>query len=120
MDDGKSASEREEERLKRARLVLIGKGLQFAGTVLGSFLIFLGGGIWLDRRLETSPLLLLIGLLLAFVAIGYSLYDLARTTTPKATLRPTTRPKKDWDDWDREERESDETERDDLGPRRKR
>lgn len=110
MNEGKGsdrATEREAERLRRARLVLAGKAMQFAGSVVGALILFLGGGIWLDRRLGTAPWLLLIGLLLTFVAIGYNLYDLARTPTPKPAARPTTRPKKSWDDWDREERERD-------------
>ena len=54
---------------------------EISGTVFGSLLVFLGGGIWLDRRLDTSPLFLLLGLLLAFIAIGYTLYELATVGT---------------------------------------
>ncbi len=104
----RTGSEREAERLRRARLVLAGKALQFAGSVLGALILFLGGGIWLDRRLGTAPWLLLIGLLLTFVAIGYNLYDLARTPMPRPTARTTPLPRKSWDEWDREEREPDD------------
>jgi len=55
--------------------------LQFGTTIAFSLVIFLWGGIWLDRRLGTSPLFLLIGLVLAFMAIGYSLYELATVGT---------------------------------------
>ncbi len=102
-------TETEEERQRRARFVVIGKALQFGSTVIGALVVFLGGGIWLDRRLGTAPLLLLIGLALAFVAIGYNLYDLARSG-PKSRPRPATPgvadgPKrKTWDEWEAEER----------------
>ena len=102
-------TETEEERLRRARFVVIGKALQFGSTVIGALIIFLGGGIWLDRRLGTTPLLLLIGLALAFVAIGYNLYDLAQSG-PQSKPRPATpgpggSPKrKTWDEWEAEER----------------
>ncbi len=71
----------EDAQLRRARLRATGMALQLGSTVVGSLLVFLGGGIWLDRRLGTSPLFLLIGLLLAFVAIGYALYELATVGT---------------------------------------
>jgi F0F1-type ATP synthase assembly protein I len=51
--------------------------------VVGALLIGLGGGIWLDRKLHTSPLWLFVGLILAFVAIGYSLYELASIDTAR-------------------------------------
>lgn len=110
------ASEGETERLERARLVMIGKAIQFGSTVVGSLVLFLGGGIWLDRRLGTQPLLLLIGLLLAFVAIGYNLYDLARVGATQRGARPSgapasrAPPRKSWDEWDEEERERDDDE----------
>lgn len=102
-------TETEEERQRRARFVVIGKALQFGSTVIGALIVFLGGGIWLDRRLGTTPLLLLIGLAVAFVAIGYNLYDLARSG-PKNRPRPATAGadggprRKTWDEWEAEER----------------
>lgn len=76
----------EQERLNQARWRVIGMALQFGSTVIGALLVGLVGGGWLDRRLGTSPLFLLIGLVFAFLAIGYSLYELAqagRAATPK-------------------------------------
>lgn len=123
---GRQPTEAEEARLKRARMVMVGKALQFGSTVVGSLIVFLGGGIWLDRRLGTAPLLLLIGLVLSFVAIGYNLYDLAKVGTPKGGARPAATPpaddraaqgppaangRKGWDDWDDEERDEDLTEK---------
>ena len=71
----------EDAQLRRARFRATGMALQLGSTVVGSLLVFLGGGIWLDRRLGTSPWFLLIGLLVAFVAIGYALYELATIGT---------------------------------------
>ena len=45
-------------------------GLQFAMTIA----LFTGGGFWLDRKLGTTPLCLLIGLFLGFGAGFYHLY----------------------------------------------
>lgn len=71
----------EDERLNRERWRAAGMALEFGGTVVGALLVCLGGGIWLDRRLGTSPLFLFVGLVLAFGAIGYSLYQIAKVDT---------------------------------------
>lgn len=70
-------SEAEEERLRQTRLRLIGLSMQFGFTIVGSFAVFMGGGIWLDSRFGTKPVFLLIGMVLSFIAIGYSLYEIA-------------------------------------------
>jgi F0F1-type ATP synthase assembly protein I len=82
-DDGAARDAAEEARIERARWRGIGLALQFGSTVVGALLIGLGGGIWLDRKLHTSPLWLFVGLILAFVAIGYSLYELASIDTAR-------------------------------------
>lgn len=110
-------TEAEEERYKRARLRVIGLALEFGFTTIGSFGICLFAGIWLDRRFGTSPFLLLLGLLLAFVAVGYNLYQLA---TVKLVTRPSTkaaasseqnkqtkRPVSNWDDLDERDEDDD-------------
>src|SRR5262245_45449524 len=98
-----SATQAEDERLRQTRLRLIALGLQFGSTIVGSLVIFLLGGIWLDRRLGTQPLFLLVGMLLAFVAIGYSLFELATYGTRsrgKVAKAPTPKrpaPASNWD-----------------------
>lgn len=107
-----TSAEEAAARLKRARLRTMGRALQFGGTVVGSLVVFLLGGIWLDRRLDTSPLFLLVGLALAFAGIGYNLYELATLDRPKS--RPKSAPgatatppvTRKWEDWD-DERERD-------------
>ncbi len=54
----------------------LGLGLSLAVCVL----LGVGGGYWLDRRLGTSPWLLLLGGVFGMVAAGYQLY--------KAMMRP--------------------------------
>ena len=90
-DDGDSAgqgearagrgSADEDAQLRRNRLRAMALAAEIGGTVLGSMLICLGGGILLDRQLGTKPLFLLIGLGLAFIAIGYALYQAATVGT---------------------------------------
>jgi len=49
---------------------------QFAGhglTLALSVLLFLGGGAWLDSKLGTGPILLIVG---AFVGAGAGFYSL--------------------------------------------
>lgn len=37
--------------------------------IMGAILLFGGGGVWLDRTLETTPWLSIAGVILSFVAI---------------------------------------------------
>jgi ATP synthase protein I len=46
-------------------------------TVVVSLLLCIGGGIFLDRWLGTSPVFTLIGMGLGLATAGYSLYELA-------------------------------------------
>jgi ATP synthase protein I len=73
----------EAARVRRTRMRATALALQFGTTIAFSLVIFLWGGIALDRWLGTSPLFLLIGLVLAFMAIGYSLYELATVGTKR-------------------------------------
>jgi ATP synthase protein I len=47
-----------------------GIGFQFAGAIL----LFLFAGQWLDRRLGTAPLFLIVGVFLGAGAAFYSMY----------------------------------------------
>lgn len=108
-------TEAEEERYKRARLRVIGLALEFGFTTITSFVLFLGGGIWLDRRFGTTPLFLLIGLVLAFLSVGYTLYQLASVKTgprraPRAAAEDTNQPRRpasNWDDEDEHDKDDD-------------
>ncbi len=124
-----TATPEEKEALRQTRLKLIGLSVQIGFTIVGAFVLFLGGGIWFDRRMGTSPIFLLIGLVLAFIAVGYNLYEIAtigykpRTQSKAGAGQPTpvtAAPKRDWDDpeddWDRDDWKRDDRERDDDWP----
>lgn len=42
-----------------------------------SLAVLVGGGVWLDTRLNSAPLWTIIGLALGIIAAGYQLYELA-------------------------------------------
>ena len=98
---------------------LIGLSMQFGFTIVGSFAVFMLGGIWLDSRLGTKPIFLLIGMVLSFVAIGYSLYEIATIGyKPRAAKvvpadGPPTKPTAAADAWDDEPEPLDDWDRDD-------
>ena len=101
-----SQSADEQNRLAQARM--IGLALQFAFTILGSFIIFGWLGLWLDGRFGTRPLFLLIGIVLSFLAIGYNLYEIATVKfparKPSGAGKPAPRPPAaGWDDDEDEE-----------------
>jgi F0F1-type ATP synthase assembly protein I len=53
-------------------------GIQFAVTIA----LLTGGGVWLDRKLGTTPLFILIGLFLGFGGGFYHLYRAIYTPKP--------------------------------------
>jgi F0F1-type ATP synthase assembly protein I len=57
------------KRVEQKYLRFAGVGVQYALTIL----ILTMAGIWLDNKFETSPLFLVIFLLLAFVGATWSL-----------------------------------------------
>jgi F0F1-type ATP synthase assembly protein I len=122
----------EEEELRRTRLKLIGLSFQFGFTIVGAFVLFMGGGFLLDRWLGTSPLFLLIGMVLAFIGIGYSLYEIAtigyKPRAAKAAAKGTApaarpAPAQGWDEadpWAKDDWDRDDWKRDDDWPTRRR
>jgi F0F1-type ATP synthase assembly protein I len=57
------------KRVEQKYLRFAGVGVQYALTIL----VFTFGGIWLDNKFETTPLFLVVGLLIAFVGATWSL-----------------------------------------------
>lgn len=41
-----------------------------------SLAVLVGGGVWLDTRLNSAPLWTIIGLVFGLIAAGYQLYEL--------------------------------------------
>lgn len=60
----------------------IGAATGLGFTIVGSLLLCIGGGILLDRWLDTMPIFTLIGVALGLGAAGYSLYELAVLSDP--------------------------------------
>lgn len=53
-----------------------------------SLAVMVGGGVWLDRRLDMAPVFTLIGLVLGLVSAGYQLYELALLNRPDRANGP--------------------------------
>lgn len=51
---------------------------QLGATLAGPFVVFIGGGVLLDRKVHTSPIFLLIGIVIGFIVAGVGLYDIVR------------------------------------------
>ncbi len=64
--DGRSGHETDWRSGLRQAAPLLGLGMQMALTMA----MFAGGGYWLDRKLGTSPLLTVLGSVLAIAALG--------------------------------------------------
>ena len=64
----------------------IGAASGIGCTVVISLLVCIGGGIFLDQWLDTSPIMVLIGMVLGMIAAGYSLYELAVLGAPNRGL----------------------------------
>jgi F0F1-type ATP synthase assembly protein I len=77
--DGTPSDADEEQR--RLGIAAAGSGLQFAASVI----VFVYLGQWLDRKLGTDPLFLLVGLVLGAGGSFYSLYRrlMAAQSPPK-------------------------------------
>jgi len=58
------------DRNRSEGLRLAGTGLEFAGVV--GLCVALGW--WLDRKFDTSPWLLIVGLFISFIGTTYKLY----------------------------------------------
>jgi F0F1-type ATP synthase assembly protein I len=63
----------------RASNSLVGFGFQIAGA----FMLFVGGGYWLDGKFATSPLFILIGVVFALTAMGTLIWKLLRELDKK-------------------------------------
>jgi F0F1-type ATP synthase assembly protein I len=65
---------------------------QLGFAVAGPLVLFIGGGVWLDSQLHTSPWLFFLGLALGLLSAGAALYQVAvvgsrsnSATTPRRT-----------------------------------
>ena len=63
---------------QRAQLGAIGVASGLGCSVVVSLIVLIGGGVLLDQRFDTEPVLTLIGVALGLVVAGYQLYELSR------------------------------------------
>jgi ATP synthase protein I len=64
----------------------IGAASGIGCTVVVSLLVCIGAGVLLDRWLNTTPVMVLIGMLAGMIAAGYALYELAVLGSPDRGL----------------------------------
>ena len=55
-------------------------------SIVAALVLCIGGGVWLDSRFGTSPVLTLLGVALGLVVAGYQLWEL--TKVGSKTARP--------------------------------
>jgi ATP synthase protein I len=76
-----------EQRDLRAIGVATGLGC----SIVAALVLCIGGGVWLDRRFDTSPVLTLVGVALGLAAAGYQLWELAKVGSTTQQAGPVTR-----------------------------
>ena len=60
-------------------------------SIVAALVVCIGGGVWLDSRFGTSPVLTLTGVALGLAAAGYQLWELAKVGSKTAQPGPLTR-----------------------------
>ncbi|MGC4105462.1 MAG: AtpZ/AtpI family protein [Thermomicrobiales bacterium] len=60
-------------------------------SIVASLVVFIVGGIFLDRFLGTAPVLLLVGVGIGLIAAGYQLYELTKLGAKKGSAGPLAR-----------------------------
>jgi len=58
------------------RLLAVASQLGFG--IAGPLIVFIVGGIFLDKKVGTSPLFLLIGVVFGMIGAGYAIFDLVK------------------------------------------
>lgn len=76
---------------ERRQLGAAGAALGLGCSLVTSIILFVGGGLVLDRIVDTEPIFTLIGVAIGLVAAGYQLYELANIGQPGRTPGVVTR-----------------------------
>jgi hypothetical protein len=76
---------------ERAQLGAAGAAAGIGCSIVVSIVFFIVGGVILDRVTDRSPVFTLIGVVLALIAAGYELVELARVGRPDKAPGPLTR-----------------------------
>ena len=69
----------------------IGVATGLGCSIVAALVLCIGGGVWLDSRFGTSPVLTLLGVALGLVVAGYQLWELAKVGSKTARPGPMTR-----------------------------
>ena len=76
---------------ERRQLGAAGTAVGLGCSIVTSIILFIGGGILLDRWLDTEPIFTLIGVVLGLLMAGYELYELAMAGQTDRKPGPVTR-----------------------------
>jgi len=63
---------------ERAQLGSVGMAAGLGCSIVVSLIVLIGGGLWIDQAVGTTPVFTLVGVALGLVAAGYQLYELTR------------------------------------------
>ena len=66
----------------------IGVATGLGCSIVAALIVCIGGGVWLDNRFGTMPVLTLLGVVLGLAAAGYQLWELARVGGKSQRLGP--------------------------------
>jgi|GEM_PF-1656456 len=75
----------------RERLGAAGAATGLGCSIVVTVILFIGGGILLDQRMDTTPVFTLIGVTIAVIASGYELYEMSRIGRKDVSPGPLTR-----------------------------
>lgn len=75
----------------RAQLGAAGAAAGLGCSIVVSVILFIAGGIALDRATDLSPLFTFVGIALALASAGYQLYELTRVGRVDRAPGPLTR-----------------------------
>ena len=64
----------------------IGVATGLGCSIVAALIVCIGGGVWLDNRFGTKPVLTLLGVVLGLAAAGYQLWELARVGSKTQSL----------------------------------
>ena len=75
----------------RERLGAAGAATGLGCSIVVTVILFIGAGILLDRKADTTPIFTLIGVAIAVIGSGYELYEMSRVGRADTRPGPLTR-----------------------------
>ena len=76
---------------QRKQLGAVGVASGLGCAIVACLVVFIGGGVFLDQWLDTSPIFTLSGVAVGLIAAGYQLYELAQIGRTDRQAPPLTR-----------------------------